>query len=72
VVFDFRVPLQIYDKCEEDVLRLGNYEDAVERVAPIAVDVFDVSIDNCGTKQVFGRNGRNMGPIPFFPEGAIP
>ena len=62
MVSEYRAPHQVYDNREEDVLRFGNYEDVVERVVLIAVDVFNASIDNDIAEQFVGRNVRDVGP----------
>jgi hypothetical protein len=62
VVSEYRVPHQVYDNREEDVLRFGNDKNVVERVAPIPVDVFNASINDRVAEQLVGRNRGNIGP----------
>jgi len=62
VLSEYRVPHQVYYDHEEDVLRFGNYKDVIERVAPVAVDVFNIFIDVRVAEQFGGRNGGNIGP----------
>jgi len=62
MVSEYRIPHQVYDNREEDVLRFGNYKDVVERVVTIPVDVFNTSIDDRVVEQFVDRNGGNIGP----------
>ena len=62
MVTEYRISHQVYYDRDKDILRSSNDKNVIERVIPIAIDMFDASIDNYVTEQFVGRNGRDLGP----------
>ena len=61
VMAENRVSCQIHDNRNKHVLCLGDDEDVVEGLGPVAINVFNTAVDNLVSEQFVARDRYHIG-----------